>query len=82
MPACQLFGHILEQQGLHFLLDVAPQLGHAREFRLAGQIWFTKRECLLVTEPSHIPHGGPPPLTLVEIPEHVARAKARKRKRR
>jgi hypothetical protein len=40
-----LYGSILKELEGRILLDIAPQLGDAREFGLVGQMWFGKRQC-------------------------------------
>lgn len=42
-----LYGTILREIDGRILIDLAPQLGDAPRFGLAGQHWFAKRQCLL-----------------------------------
>lgn len=78
-----LFGNILRSNvPSTFVFDVAPELGDAKEFGLAGQIALARRQCLEIIETPDL-HGK----DIVRIPEHIAALKAeasgpREKKRR
>lgn len=65
-----LFGKLLDsKKDGYVVLDVDPDLGDAREFGLAGQVTFLRRQ---VIEDTYVSHGR----DVVRVPEHIARLKS------
>jgi len=62
-----LIGNILESSGSGCtVLDIMPQLGDAKEFRLAGQVRLLDKQILTTNRAGRF--------DVVRIPAHVARA--------